>query len=63
MLNAKRRKLVLVFCLILGSGKSEVFLSVWDNSIVMLEGAERLYISLICQAAQLQLDFKYFLKN
>lgn len=47
------------FCLMLGNGKGEVFLSVWDNSTVLLEGAEWPR----CQAAQLQLDLKYFFKE
>lgn len=39
------------FCPILKSGKGEIFPFVWDNSIVLVEGAGWLYISLMCQAA------------
>lgn len=51
-LNAKCKwKRFGFFCSILENRKGEIFPFAWDNSIVLLEGPEWLYISLMCQDA------------
>lgn len=49
MLNANGKGLGF-FCPILKNGKGGIFPFLWDKSIVLLEGAEWLYIYLMCQA-------------